>query len=391
MWSSSAAERATARESPLAALDALVGQLARATRVLPALIPKNAWAERARLTQALTRGEPLVPRWTLEPRAPEPALHRALATARQLVEAVRGHPLGDLYAERLEELELDVALVEALDRAPLVRPLARRRYGDGATKAHDGEKDTTLGEVARRLLAQPAPAAEPLELPTDGGPRSMAGAMRVAIMAAGLEVEVRVEPRLSAGAAAGDRTIFVAARRFGRRECQRLVAHEVLGHAVAAANGALHPLRLVETGTAQSFADQEGVAIVLEEAAGVLDPARVRVLAARVVATDAMHAGASFAETARVLHEDLGLGPDLSIAIAERAHRGGGVARDAGYLAGYLRVRGAIARGEVTLDELRAGRVSVRAVSVLRALGVPLRHRPDLAVVLARVRVAIEA
>lgn len=391
MWSAPPADVASAREAPLAALDALVGQLARATRVLPALFPKNAWTERTRLTQALLRGVAPVPHWTLEPRAPEPAIHRALHAARRLVEPLRAHPLGELYAERLEELELDVALVDALGHAPIVRPLARRRYGDGATKTHDGQKETTLAEVARTLLARPAPPPEPLELPADGGPRSMAGAMRVAIMAAGLDVDVRVEPRLSAGAAAGDRTIFVAARRFGRRECQRLVAHEVLGHAVAAGNGALHPLRLVETGTAESFADQEGVAIALEEAAGVLDPARLRVLAARVVATDAMHAGASFAETARMLHEDLALGADLAIAIAERAHRGGGVARDAGYLAGYLRVRGALERGETTLDELRTGRVSVRAVPTLRALALPPPHRPSLDLVLARVRVAIDS
>ncbi len=390
MWSATNAELANARGGPLGALDALCGQLSRATRVLPALIPSNAWAERARLTHALAHGQAPVPRWTIEPRASEPALHRALGTARRLVEEVAGHPLGALYRERLDELELDVALVEALGRAPLVRPVARRRYGDGSMRVRDGATETTLADVARGLLAQPVPAAEPLELPADGGPRSMAGALRIAIMAAGLDVEVRVEPRLSAGAAAGDRTIFVASRRFGRREARRLVAHEVLGHAVAAANGAAHPLRLVETGTADSFADQEGTSIALEEAAGVLDASRLRVLGARVVATDAMHAGATFAETARMLHDELALSADLSIAIAERAHRGGGVARDAGYLAGYLRVRDALARGEVTLDELRMGRVSVRAVPVLRTLGIAPVHLPSLDVVLARVGVALD-
>jgi hypothetical protein len=183
--------------------------------------------------------------------------------------------------------------------------------------------------------------------------------------------------------------VFVASRRFGRRECVRLVAHEVLGHAVAAANGSAHPLKLVETGTAGSFADQEGTAIALEEAAGALDAPRWRVLAARVVATDRMHAGASFGETALSLHRDLGLPPDVAVVTAERAYRGGGVARDAAYLIGYLRVRDALGRELVTLDELRQGRVSLSAIPALRALAIPPKHTPDTDVVLSRVRVAI--
>lgn len=217
----------------------------------------------------------------------------------------------------------------------------------------------------------------------------MAGALRVAIEAAGLEVDVRVEPRLGAGAAAGDRTVFVASRAFGRHECVRLVAHEVLGHAVAAANGATHPLRIVELGTAGSFADQEGVAIALEEEAGALDAFRWRVLAARVVATDRMHAGASFGETALSLHRDHGLPADLAVVTAERAYRGGGVARDAGYLAGYLRVRAALDRGDATLDELRMGRVSLASLEALRALGIDPPHRPSTSWVVERVRAAL--
>lgn len=377
--------------SPLAALDSLCAEATRVTRVLPALVAKNAADERARLTRAVVAGEAPTPRWETERRSIDAGLHRALASGRRLVELAQGHPLADLYAQRLEELELDVAMIESLGRGAIVRPLAARRYGTGAdVVAHRGRMQP-LAEVARQILELAPEENEARDLPADGGPCSMAGALRVAVMAAGLEVDVRVEPRLGAGAAAGDRTVFVASRRFGRRECIRLVAHEVLGHAVAAANGAQHPLRLVETGTAGSFADQEGAAIALEEAAGALDAARWRVLAARVVATDRMHAGASFGETALALHRDLGLPVDVAVVTAERAYRGGGVARDAGYLAGYLRVRSALDRSETTLDELRMGRVSTCAVSTLRALGIAPAHRPDTLVVLSRVRTAIGA
>jgi hypothetical protein len=130
----------------------------------------------------------------------------------------------------------------------------------------------------------------------------------------------------------------------------------------------MQPIRLLEWGTAGSFADQEGVALCIEQAFGVLDAGRLCALAGRVLATSSMHAGATFGETARELHRELGFSASDAITISERAYRGGGVARDAGYLLGYLRVRAAVASGAATLDELRLGRVSVAALPALREL-----------------------
>ncbi|HEX6245767.1 MAG TPA: tyrosine/phenylalanine carboxypeptidase domain-containing protein, partial [Polyangiales bacterium] len=75
---------------------------------------------------------------------------------------------------------------------------------------------------------------------------------------------------------------------------------------------------------------------------------------------------------------------ETAIMTAERAYRGGGVARDAGYLAGFLRVRAALTAGRATLDELRRGRVTLAHVARLRELEregwvTPARYRPSLA------------
>jgi len=110
------------------------------------------------------------------------------------------------------------------------------------------------------------------------------------------------------------------------------------------------------------------VALLAEEAAGLLDNTRLRTLAGRIVAADCMHRGASFAETSRRLHREEGFAPAEAIAIAERAYRGGGVARDVAYLLGWLRVHAALSAGEATLDELRAGRLSLSALPEVRAL-----------------------
>ncbi|MBX7193936.1 MAG: flavohemoglobin expression-modulating QEGLA motif protein [Sandaracinaceae bacterium] len=346
------------RRSGSPPFDRALVELAKRARVLPALHPRNAADERAGLAAELEAGRMPVPRWEPLERRDVRGLVSALDRIRHALERELPTELVALYAARLDELELDVALLDALGDPRRVRPIAARRFGTGR-EVIDGR---ALEAHARALLAHTPSSEDPPTIEA----RGLAAMMERASRAVGLAVTVRVDPRLSAGAAAGDHTIFVQERRFGPIEARRLVAHEVLGHAVAGARGAREPLAIFEVGSAGSFADQEGLAIVLEEHASALDGARLRVLAARVLATDLMHDGASFGDAARALVERAGLSSRVAITTAERAYRGGGVARDAGYLAGWLRVRGALARGEATIDELRAGRLGLAALPALR-------------------------
>ena len=356
--------------------------LCSAARTLPALTADNAHEERTRLTACLMRGETLSPRFALEVRPVPHAAFRlidelrrhipnlvdALVSEAQTPDAFFGAVAESLYREKLDELELDLMLLDALGRPRAVRTLAARRYGTGARTVPTEHGEVTLGACARVLLDRVEPLSEPKELPADGSPDSLGNLVRALAASIGLSIEVRVEPRLASGAAAGEHTVFLAARRFGRVEAERLAIHEVLGHLVAAHNGRKQALRIFEWGTADSFADQEGVSLFLEAKHGVMDAVRMRILAGRVLATDIMHAGASFSDAAHTLHRVEHFTPVEAIGIAERAYRGGGVARDASYLLGYLRVHHAIASGSVTLDELRAGRLSVAAVPAMRAL-----------------------
>jgi uncharacterized protein (TIGR02421 family) len=364
-------------------LDHLMHRLVERTRLLPLVTARNARAERTRLVQCLARGAPLHPRYVWAPPLTDRRLWHWLAEARTRAEDVPG---ATLYLGRLDELELELEMLAVLGDTRRVPALAARRFGTGATPVVIPGGPVPLGRMAAALLGLVEDEREPRTVPADHpspGVPSVAGVMRGVVAAAGLSARVLVEPRLAAGAAAGERTVLVADRCFGRRETLRLAVHEVLGHLVSAANGRAQPVRLLSLGTAGWFADQEGLAILLEERAGVLDGRRMRTLAARVVAADHMHAGMPFGETARALVDDHGFCPEDAIAITERAYRGGGVARDVGYLLGYLRVRGAVEGGEATLDELRAGRVSLRALPEIRRLeaqGVArgLVYRPSL-------------
>jgi uncharacterized protein (TIGR02421 family) len=340
--------------------------LCTATRILPALTADNAESERARMIEQLERGAMPAPRWQLVPQRVPTSAFRLLDALRAEAEAL---PAAALFSAKLDELELDLLLLDALGKPRLVRPLAARRYGTGQTLAPTDKGPLPLSRCARIILDRVAAYSEPRELAAAGEPESLGTLVQQLASAVGLEVRVRVEPRLSAGAATGERTVFIASRRFGRNEARRLAVHEVLGHLLVAANAREQPLRLLQWGTAGSFIDQEGLALYMEEVSGVLDEARLRTLAGRVLAADAMHAGASFAETARKLYRDEQFSAPEAIAIAERAYRGGGVARDVGYLLGWLRVHDALAARTASIEELSAGRVGLQALPALRALG----------------------
>jgi uncharacterized protein (TIGR02421 family) len=369
----------------LRAFEAKLGLVAKSARLLPAVTARNAFEERARLAAQLQSGEMPKPRF--EYASPRPC-HANLRWLDHLRAEASQLPAARLYLAKIDELELDVAMLASLGDSRNLRPLAARRFGTGdelVDTLDDQAGPVRLIDYSLRLLTGPSlRRRERPTIPADApaGELCLRGLVEHVAQAAGLHVSVRVEPNLTAGAATGDRTVFIADRAFTLREAWRLALHEVLGHLTAAENGRQQPLRLLEWGTAFSFADQEGVALCIEQSFGVLDRARLRALAGRVLATRNMHAGASFGETARCLFRDHRFSATDAIAICERAYRGGGVARDVGYLSGYLRVRRALAQADTTLDELRMGRVGLDALPELRALlahGLlqPSIHRPN--------------
>lgn len=366
-------------------LDRMLGCVAEKVRPLPSLSPEDAPSERARLIEALARGELPVP----APAARRPPVDRGVFRLLDEARALAGVcEFGALYAERFDELELDLAILDAWGDAKRVRPLCSRRYGRGDEPVQTACGEVPLAALAEQLLRTlPQEPAQLRGLPaTSRRPRELS-VERLVLHAAhgvGLDPTVRVEPRLASLAATGERTVFLSDRTFSLREARRLVAHEVFGHLVVAANARAQPLRLLQIGLRGSFADQEGVSLYLEAALGLMCGERLRTLAGRVLATRFLHQGASFGETARALHDTYGFSAELAILTTERTFRGGGVARDAGYLAGFVRVRAALTAGQATLDELRRGRVGLEQLPLLRTLERegfvrPPVYRPSLA------------
>ena len=93
-------------------------------------------------------------------------------------------------------------------------------------------------------------------------------------------------------------------RRFAENRVEPLLHHEVGTHVVTYQNGARQPLTLLTIGLPGYDETQEGLAVLAEYLIGGLDPRRLRVLAARVVAIGKMLDGAGFLEIFESLRRD---------------------------------------------------------------------------------------
>lgn len=303
--------------------------------------------------------------WQWRPALVDRSIWRELGRARELA---ADSEASALYLPRLEELETELLLLESLGRSKQVRPMAARLFGTGSDRLFPDSQRSVL-DAAHEILSHASVEQEPKTIPaTSTDHLNLRDLMLDYAKHVGLHIAVRVDPNLIANAAVGERTVFIADRRFGAYEARRLATHEVYGHLVSAFNGRAQSLGVLAVGTAGSYGDQEGVAIYLEELAGLLDSSRQRTLAGRLLATHAMHAGVSFGDAARSLVSEHGFSAASAVTLCERAFRAGGVARDAVYLTSWLRVRRAVARGETNLAELQVGKVSLGALPEVRRL-----------------------
>ena len=146
-----------------------------------------------------------------------------------------------------------------------------------------------------------------------------------------------------------------------------LLHHEVGTHVVTYQNGARQPLRLLTIGLPGYDETQEGLAVLAEYLTGGLDPRRLRVLAARVVAIGRLLDGAGFLDIFEGLRGDYAIPARTAWSIAIRAVVGGGSVKDAIYLRGISRLLDALAEG-LDLDVLLVGKLSLDHVPLVQDL-----------------------
>jgi uncharacterized protein (TIGR02421 family) len=138
---------------------------------------------------------------------------------------------------------------------------------------------------------------------------------------------------------------------------EQLIQHEVGVHVVTFVNGSAQPIRMLSVGLSGYEETQEALGVLAEHLSGGLRPKRLRAFALRVVAADSVSGRATFRETYDTLI-DLGAGRNRAFTTAMRAHRSGGMTKDALYLSGLNRLLTYLQEGG-RLDPLLVGKISL--------------------------------
>lgn len=339
------------------AADAALCAVGEAYSLLLDVTPVNVPAARAAYRDS---GGARAPDFHYRPLGLDPAaMKRALWSVD--LDPVEDPALHDLLAGKREEIDREITL--------LAGRCGPRFLADAL--ALFGGVDPGLRTLARDLLAILPPRAE-----TSGRRVSVealcarAEAEIAALKTRDPSLAARVERRADAAGllvSKGDLLVGPdAAVTEGRLEA--LIQHEIGIHVVTRHNGAHQPLRQLETGMAGYEETQEGLAVLAEYAVGGLGRGRLRLLAGRVLAVDALVDGAGFVEIVRLLAREHGFPEDIAFTVAMRVVRGGGLTKDAVYLRGFARVLERLAAG-ARLEDMLVGKIALDAWPVVEELG----------------------
>lgn len=149
--------------------------------------------------------------------------------------------------------------------------------------------------------------------------------------------------------------------------CDALIHHEVGTHILTYCNGKQQPLRQMFEGFEGYDQLQEGLAVIAEYLVGGLTVNRLRLLAGRVIAVNSMVNGSSFLETFNLLRKEHSFSERKAYYSTMRVYRGGGLSKDAVYLAGVIDLMAYLKKGG-SLDTLYTGKFNVNHIGLVQEL-----------------------
>lgn len=150
------------------------------------------------------------------------------------------------------------------------------------------------------------------------------------------------------------------------REAKALIQHEVGTHVLTYFNGSRQPLSQLSQGLANYEALQEGIAILAEYLVDGLTANRLRTLAGRVVAGEALLDDATFRETFMLLYRNYGFSKDSAFAITSRMFQGCGFLKDIIYLRGFMQLMDYLKEND--LEILLSGKMALEHVPMIQDL-----------------------
>ncbi len=272
-----------------------------------------------------------------------------------------------LYREKQQELDLQLSLITARETSRFVE-YSRALYGP---------VEATLYRSAAEILVKTEKAAHDGDDGEAGNEIADCHDVEIAARAMivsyqrqyeGFTAEIELRDDLPPGLLVSDGRLLISrTTRVPTSRVDALLSHEIGVHLLTYFNGSAQGLRLFRSGLAGYEGMQEGLAVFSEYMAGGMTIARLRLVAARVVACAAMLEGRPFAETYDMLVGEHGFGPATAFNVALRLYRGGGLAKDAIYLRGLLELLDHLKAGGA-LDPFWMGKISASHFRVMQEL-----------------------
>lgn len=150
-------------------------------------------------------------------------------------------------------------------------------------------------------------------------------------------------------------------------EAAALIQHEVGTHALTFYNGRQQPLSQLSEGLADYDPLQEGIAVLSEYLIGGLTGNRLRTLAGRVIAGEALINGADFKEVFNLLYSKYNFSKEPAFNITSRIFQGSGFLKDIIYLKGLVELRDYLRDGG-DLEFLLSGKFALKHVPMIKDL-----------------------
>ena len=182
-----------------------------------------------------------------------------------------------------------------------------------------------------------------------------------------LEARVEINPNV-VGLMVSQGVLYIGENAtIAEERVEALIQHEVGTHVLTYFNGKAQPLRQLYSGVPGYEELQEGLAVLSEYLVGGLDAGRLRKLAARVVAINAMINKEPFTHTYNMLVEKYNFQPYTAYNITTRAYRGGGLTKDAVYLKGLIDLLKYLQKGK-PLEPLFVGKITEAYLPIVQEL-----------------------
>lgn len=277
------------------------------------------------------------------------------------IEHVDDPALHTLFRAKRDEIARQITMLEDRDTT---------RFVHGSVQLYGGVSPG-LASDAEELLA-----AIPPQAPASGATAVTAGAFAEAARAEldryradhpELPECVEVRDDVSELMVSFGRLLIPAEASIRADRVEPLLHHEVGTHVVTYLNGSQQPLQMLTTGLPGYDETQEGLALIAEYLTGGMDPRRLRVLAARVVAVRMVLDGAGFRDILDVLQKEHRIPRRTAWNTTIRVVVGGGFVRDAIYLRGIHRLLEEIADG-LNLNVLLVGKLALDHVPLVQEL-----------------------